>query len=250
MKHLAIIAALLVPALTAFAVPDEKTPAQIAEAVAAVVASDTPALTAGQIDSVSRAAATVMAEAVKGSVNNLDKLGLTIDKAVFNRALADALAGLPTGFSPQEADAYINSLVNSSTQEIPDTVTIESQQGFIAEQAAQPNAETTPSGLVFIVIQEGEGKMPVDSDVVSVNYVGRLSDGTIFDQTNGTPVEFNVNRLIPGFTEALKMMRPGGTYRAVIPYNLAYGEKGIPGVIPGYSALDFTVTLEGITPDK
>ena len=69
MKRLAIIAALLVPALTAFAVPDEKTPAQIAEAVEAVVASDTPALTAGQIDSVSRAAATVMAEAVKGSGN-------------------------------------------------------------------------------------------------------------------------------------------------------------------------------------
>lgn len=210
--------------------------------------ADKPEQTPGQTDSISRAAAIVMAQGVDASFNNLSKLGVTLDREVFIQTLANTLRGDTTGFSPVEADAYINSFINSSAEQIPDTVSLESQEGFIAAEAAKPGAETLTSGLVFFIIQEGEGPQPVDTDVVTVNYVGRLSDGTIFDDTEGNPVQFNVNRLIPGFTEALKLMKPGGTYRAIIPYNLAYGKEGIAGVIPGYSALDFTVTLNGITP--
>lgn len=240
MKLLALLAAIAMPAAACLADSPEAATAQAPAAVQ----------TAGQTDSISRAAATIMAQAVSSSIDNLTQLGVEIDRNVFVSTLTAALNGQSTGFTREEADAYVNSFVNSSAQDVPDTVSIESQQGFIAQQAALPGAETTASGLVFIILQEGEGAMPTDSDIVNVQYTGRLSDGTIFDQTGDENVQFNVNQLIPGFTEALKMMRPGGTYRVVIPYNLAYGEKGIQGIIPGYSALDFTVTLEGIVPPQ
>ncbi|MDE6557251.1 MAG: FKBP-type peptidyl-prolyl cis-trans isomerase, partial [Duncaniella sp.] len=104
-----------------------------------------------------------------------------------------------------------------------------------------------PSGLVFQVITEGEGAMPQSGERVKVNYTGRLSDGTVFDQTDA-PVTFDVDRLVPGFTEGLKMMRPGGTYRLVIPASLGYGDTGAAGVIPPGAALDFTVELVEVVP--
>jgi len=224
-------------------------------AVVAVMASalssaaqDRVAQTPQQTDSLSRAAATLMAKAIDGSLKNIEGLGVTIDRDIFTQTIADALAGRPTGFTAEAADGYIDAYVQRLHPQAPDTVSAESQRAFVEEMAAREGAVTTPSGLVFIVEKEGEGAFPADSDIVTVDYVGQLSDGTVFDKTDGTPAQFNVNKLIPGFTEGLKMMRPGGTYRLIIPYNLAYGEKGISGIIPGYSTLDFTVTLRGISP--
>ena len=106
---------------------------------------------------------------------------------------------------------------------------------------------TTPSGLVFQVLTEGEGPMPADGDTVSVLYTGRLSDGSEFDSTD-KPVDLSVSGVVPGMSEGLKMMKPGGRYRLVIPSDLGYGNRGIRGVIPGGAALDFTVELVGIKP--
>ncbi len=107
----------------------------------------------------------------------------------------------------------------------------------------------TPSGVVLEVLTEGEGAMPDADDSVRISYVGFLSDGSIFDATDD-PVIFPLAELTPGLAEGLAMMRPGGRYRVTIPSAMAYGEQGIPGIIPGRAALQFRVEMIGIVPKQ
>ena len=103
-----------------------------------------------------------------------------------------------------------------------------------------------PSGLEYQVLEEGNGPKPTASDVVSVVYNGYLTDGTLFDGTSqhgGEPyTSFPLNRVIPGWTEGVQLMPVGSTYRFRIPYNLAYGERGM-GPIPPKATLIFDVRL-------
>ena len=117
------------------------------------------------------------------------------------------------------------------------------------QQASRKGVVTTPSGLLFEVVTEGEGNMPQSADKVTITYAGRLADGTMFDRSE-QPVEFDVDRLVPGFTEGLKMMKPGGVYRIYIPASLGYGAEGIPGAIPGNAALVFDIKLLGVGKTK
>lgn len=201
-------------------------------------------------DSVSTAIATVMGPLVHRNLVTLRGLGLNIDTPTFVRALGAYLSGEPTGFTPESADAYIDAQVRSMHPEMQvDTVSVASQQQFLDDAAKQPGAITLPSGVVFIVLQEGEGAMPSDTDKVQVSYQGKLSNGTVFDSTvEDGPATFDVTGVVPGFSDGLRNMRPGGTYRMVIPADKAYGARGIPGIIPGNSALDFTVTLLKVNP--
>lgn len=104
-----------------------------------------------------------------------------------------------------------------------------------------------PSGLVFEVITEGEGTSPTIDNRVRLLYTGRLADGTVFDQTE-RPVDFPLRGLVPGFSEGLSLMKPGGTYRLFIPPSLGYGEEGAAGTIPPNAAIDFQVQLLEILP--
>ena len=111
---------------------------------------------------------------------------------------------------------------------------------------------TTESGLKFRVLQEGEGETPAATDVAFVTYTGRLSDGTVFDSNVGQqPAPFPVaeGATIPGFSEALRMMKKGGTYSVVIPPKLGYGDKDM-GRIPPNSTLEFEVTMHGFMPEE
>lgn len=199
-------------------------------------------------DSLSRAVATVLGSYVKGSVENLEQLGPKVDIDAFIETFGHVMRGEPTGFDPYAANAYIEQVVQSLRPAPPvDTLSVASQQAFLDSVAAMPGAVTTPSGLVFIVLTEGEGQYPVDADKVAVMYTGRFFDGIEFDSTE-TPITFSVSDVTPGFSEGLKMMRPGGKYRLVMPASLGYGPEGIPGIIPGNAALDFTVDLIRIIP--
>lgn len=114
---------------------------------------------------------------------------------------------------------------------------------------------TTASGLQYRVIEEGEGPNPAATDLALINYTGRLQDGTVFDSNEGRePVPLPVNGSIPGFSEALQLMRKGASYRLRIPPNLAYGPTGAGGgVIPPNATLDFEVTLvdfRALTPEQ
>ena len=111
--------------------------------------------------------------------------------------------------------------------------------------------QTTESGLRYKVVEPGQGASPSESDRVKVTYTGTLPDGTEFDA--GEEVEFNVSGVVPGFSEALKGMKPGERRTIYIPASLGYGMSGAPGPggqggIPPNTALTFDVTLVEVLP--
>ena len=110
--------------------------------------------------------------------------------------------------------------------------------------AAKSDYTVTPSGLKYKVIKKGSGKKPTATDVVEVNYEGRLLDGTVFDSSakHGQSISFPLNRVIKGWTEGLQLMPVGSVYEFYIPADLAYGPQALPG-IPANSDLIFTVEL-------
>jgi peptidyl-prolyl cis-trans isomerase A (cyclophilin A) len=107
------------------------------------------------------------------------------------------------------------------------------------------NGKTTASGLKYIVLQEGTGAKPVATSNVKVHYTGTLTNGKVFDSSvqRGQPIDFGLNQVIPGWTEGLQLMSEGSKYKFYIPYNLAYGERAMGGVIPAKSDLIFEVEL-------
>ena len=118
-------------------------------------------------------------------------------------------------------------------------------QSFLKENATKPGVNTTPSGLQYKVLKEGTGKSPKATDVVVVNYRGTLINGKEFDSSykSGKPIEFPLNRVIPGWTEGVQLMKEGAKYEFFIPPNLAYGSRGAGGVIGPDETLIFEVEL-------
>lgn len=115
---------------------------------------------------------------------------------------------------------------------------------YLAENAKKAGVKTTASGLQYKVLTPGTGKSPKATDVVEVNYEGKLIDGTVFDSSykRGEPIEFPLNQVIAGWTEGLQLMKEGAKYEFYIPSELAYGEAGNQGIEPN-STLIFTVEL-------
>jgi len=118
-------------------------------------------------------------------------------------------------------------------------------QTWIEEQAEKAGAVRTPSGLVFVETDAGDGARPAETDTVRVHYHGTLRDGTVFDSSTerGTPAVFPLNRVIPCWTEALQRMNVGGKAEVVCPSSIAYGDRGAPPQIPPGAALHFEVEL-------
>jgi FKBP-type peptidyl-prolyl cis-trans isomerase FkpA len=127
-------------------------------------------------------------------------------------------------------------------------------QRFLAGVQRRPGVRRTNSGLLYTVTTPGRGASPTDTDRVRINYVGKLADGSTFDQSpEGQPVELPVAAVVPGFAEALRAMKPGETRTVWLPPSLAYGLQGAPGPdgqggIPPNSALQFDLTLVEIVP--
>lgn len=122
-------------------------------------------------------------------------------------------------------------------------------EAFLAENAKKPGVKTTASGLQYIVVKEGTGPSPKAEDVVKVQYRGTLINGTEFDSSyarNNQPVTFPVNRVIPGWSEGVQLMKVGGTSKFFIPSKLAYGENGAGGQIGPNATLIFDVELLSI----
>jgi FKBP-type peptidyl-prolyl cis-trans isomerase len=103
----------------------------------------------------------------------------------------------------------------------------------------------TESGLQYEVLEAGSGKQPSRGNQVTVHYTGKLIDGTVFDSSveRGEPATFGVTQVIPGWVEALQMMKEGAKWRLYIPSNLAYGPNGAGGVIGPNATLIFDVEL-------
>lgn len=121
-------------------------------------------------------------------------------------------------------------------------------EAFLAENGKRPEVKTTASGLQYEIIEEGDGPSPVAGDQVTVHYTGRLIDGTVFDSSveRGAPATFGVTQVIPGWVEALQMMKKGAKWRLFIPSALAYGPNGAGGLIGPDATLLFDVELINI----
>ena len=118
---------------------------------------------------------------------------------------------------------------------------------FLKNYAKQKGVKSTPSGLLYKVIKEGDGAMPADTSEVEVHYEGKLIDGSVFDSSykRGETATFAVNQVIKGWSEAVKLMKVGAEYEVCLPYELAYGERGTRG-IPPFSTLIFKIELKSI----
>ncbi len=127
-----------------------------------------------------------------------------------------------------------------------------SSDAFLKENAGKKEVTATDSGLQYQVIAKGDGKhFPKAIDTVKVHYVGTLTDGSTFDSSveRGTPAEFPLNGVIPGWTEGLQLMSKGAKFKFFIPSELGYGTRSLPK-IPANSVLVFEVELLEITPAK
>jgi len=122
-------------------------------------------------------------------------------------------------------------------------------QAFIDKAAQETGAVKTASGLVMIPVTPGTGASPKATDTVTVNYEGRLTDGTVFDSSvqHGGPATVPLNRVIKCWTEALQLAKVGGKSRLVCPADLAYGDQGWPPLIKPGATLVFEVELVGIS---
>lgn len=119
---------------------------------------------------------------------------------------------------------------------------------FLANYAKKKGVFVRASGLEYRIIRSGFGNRPASTDIVNVYYKGTLINGRQFDATEpGFPAEFPVNGVIPGWTEALELMREGDEWELVIPTNLAYGNRGAGDAVPPNQTLVFDVTLVKVT---
>lgn len=172
-------------------------------------------------------------------------------EGVVNSAVAagliDALEGKESTVSRADLEAAFG-VISKRMQEAQAAKAKElagAGEAFLAENAKKAGVTTTPSGLQYEVITQGEGAKPSATSRVKTHYHGTLIDGTVFDSSydRGQPIDFAVNGVIPGWTEALQLMPVGSKWRLYVPYNLAYGERGAGAAIGPFSTLIFDVEL-------
>ena len=119
---------------------------------------------------------------------------------------------------------------------------------FLEDNAKREGVKTTASGLQYEIVTKAEGAQPKATDVVSVHYEGRLTDGKVFDSSiqRGSPIDLPVSGVIPGWVEALQLMHVGEKAKLYIPSELAYGAQSPSPAIPANSVLVFDLELIAI----
>ncbi|MCL1868266.1 MAG: FKBP-type peptidyl-prolyl cis-trans isomerase [Paludibacter sp.] len=172
---------------------------------------------------------------------------------LLRQGMINGLTGKYTQLNQDEIVQFLNNTMQKHQAEqlaIKFKAEKEAGEKFIAEIAKKEGIQKTPAGVYYEVITQGTGAMPTDADTVVVNYTGKLINDTIFDSNakRGKPVEFVVTQVIKGWTDALKIMPVGSTYRLYIPQELAYGAQVPRGgeIIKPFSPLIFDVELVGI----
>ena len=149
-------------------------------------------------------------------------------------------------FTASLVDVYSQEEMQKKMEEQNAEVIARDSATVAAYVATLSGVQTTATGLMYTVTKKGSGKKAKKGDNISVQYVGSLLDGTVFDQTKAGSPDFNfsvgMGQVIPGWDEAFQMMSEGDEYKLVIPWSLAYGPRG-NGPIPPYSSLVFEVKL-------
>jgi FKBP-type peptidyl-prolyl cis-trans isomerase FklB len=190
--------------------------------------------------------------------NQLRKLSVDVDPAVFANGLGDALTGRKTLLTDDEVKAVIARLqADLKARQIQASAAADSKRAgenekagaaFMTENKMKEGVVTLPSGLQYTVLTAGTGKKPGPADTVVCHYRGTLLDGTEFDSSysRNQPATFPVKGVIPGWTEALQLMPVGSKWQLVIPPALAYGERGAGDKIGPNATLVFEIELLSI----
>lgn len=190
------------------------------------------------MDKLSYAWGLAMGRQLKGmGVSNLDA-------DTFRNGVMNAFDGTEPAIPVEEAQKLINDYLQELQDKAEKVARAEGEQ-FLSENGKKENVKTTASGLQYVVEKEGTGAQPTAEDEVTVHYTGKLLNGQVFDSSvnRGEPATFPLNRVIPGWTEGVQLMKEGAKYTFFIPSDLAYGPQGVPGAIPPHSTLIFDVEL-------
>jgi len=187
---------------------------------------------------------------------NLKQEGFKVDADLLVQAIKEEMDGKEKLLPAEEMNSFIQEFVQKQNEKKHSAAGVQANenkkkgQEFLAKNKTNPKVKTTASGLQYEVLQEGNGKTkPKASDIVQVKYTGKLLDGTVFDSTDkngGAPADINLGAVIKGWTEGIQLMSKGSKYRFYIPSDLAYGDQGAGGAIPGGATIIFDVELVNI----
>jgi FKBP-type peptidyl-prolyl cis-trans isomerase len=182
-----------------------------------------------------------------GLRDSMNRDGVSPDLEQFLRGMKDGISGADSRFDLDEAREKIATAFESVLEE-RNAPFIQEEIEYLAENAKKPGIKITPGGVQYEILTETTGPKPSASATVTVHYEGRLTDGTLFDNSYefGEPAEFALDMVIPGWSEGLQQMSVGSKYRLYIPSELGYGPSGM-GPIPPYATLIFTVELLNIS---
>lgn len=182
---------------------------------------------------------------------NFKSQSVDINTDVLLKGIKDALSGSKPLMTEKEIQETMTAFQKEmtakhgeQTKALAETNKKEGE-AFLAANKGKDGVKTTSSGLQYKIIKDGNGQMPKATDTVTVNYSGTLIDGTEFDSSykRGEPASFPLNGVIPGWTEALQMMKVGSKWQLFLPPAIAYGERGQGRVIGPNAALIFEVEL-------
>ncbi|MCB0734411.1 MAG: FKBP-type peptidyl-prolyl cis-trans isomerase [Bacteroidetes bacterium] len=190
-----------------------------------------------KIDSVSNALGVSIGKNLMAA--DIDSINVDAFMDGLKKAMGHQVTQPELAAAQQLIDSYVQELRDKKSENL-----IKVGSTFLANNAKKPGVVELPSGLQYKVIKAGTGPKPADGDNVTTHYTGTFIDGKVFDSSveRGTPATFNVNGVIKGWTEALKLMPEGSKWELYIPYDLAYGAAGRPS-IPPYSVLVFEIEL-------
>lgn len=190
--------------------------------------------------------------------SNFKRNDIEVDVKALAAGMADALAG-KTALTDAEIRETITAFRTEMMEKFQKKQEEQAQKNlkegeeFLAANAKKEGVKVTKSGLQYQVIKSGKGKTPKANDTVKTHYHGTLIDGTVFDSSveRNEPAIFPVSGVIPGWTEALQMMKEGDKWKLFIPAKLAYGDRGAGQRIPPNSVLIFEIELlEVLPPEK
>jgi len=189
--------------------------------------------------------------------SNFKRQDIEVDAKALAAGISDALAG-KTALTEAEMKTVLNDFRKDmmakmeTKQKASGEKNVKEGEVFLAANSKKEGVKTTPSGLQYKVLKSGTGTSPKPTDSVKVHYHGTLLDGSVFDSSvdRGEPVTFGVGDVIPGWTEALQIMKVGDKWQLYIPSKLAYGDKSAGPKISPNSTLIFDVELISIEKPK
>ena len=214
--------------------------------------TQTTSAAAGELGTPAQQASYAMGVDIGRSLKQMKDQGTEIDIKLFNEAVQTMLDGKEPKMNEQQAQEVMMAFLAEQQQKAQakmaeDAKTnLEKGEAFLKENAAKEGVKTTASGLQYQVKTEGSGPQPKADEIVTVEYEGRLIDGSVFDsskQHGNEPVTFPLNQVIPGWTEGLQLMKEGSEYTFFVPAKLAYGDRAMGDKIGPNSTLVFDVKL-------